>query len=83
MSLYSNQVLKYFSEELKKRFVKQGYNLKSIDKHVLHVKALEKEAFKKKNKINTRKAKFFKYLPATNFCQALPILFQNTGISVI
>ena len=35
MSLYSNQVLKYFSEELKKRFVKQGYNQegKTQDKH--------------------------------------------------
>ena len=49
MSLYSNQVLKYFSEELKKRFVKQGYNQKSIDQHFLQGKTTDKGASRRKN----------------------------------
>ena len=57
-------------EELKKRFVKQGYNLKSIDKHVLHVKALEKEAFKKKKDKYTQ-SKIFQVLTSNQFLPSI------------
>ena len=83
MSLYSNQVLKYFSEELKKRFVKQGYNQKSIDQHFTRKNNRQTSIQKEKHKISTRKAKFLKHLPATRFYQTLPILFENTRIYLI